>query len=86
MQTESMIELLKQTLKFYAEEKNYSRGIVEKDGGHQARHILDLIHDNENKIKSYETMFDEFEQKTIENDNLNVDDFIKLIDELKKID
>ena len=38
MQTESMIELLKQTLKFYAEEKNYSRGIVEKDGGHQARH------------------------------------------------
>jgi hypothetical protein len=84
MQDENLIELLKEALKFYANEKNYEKGIVEKDGGHQARHILGLIQKNEEKLQTYETMFDEFENKASEASS--AEDLMKMIEDLKKIE
>lgn len=84
MQNENLIELLREALKFYADENNYARGIVEKDGGHQARHVLGLIKNNEGKLQSYEAMFDEFENKASEASS--AEDIIKMIEDLKKIE
>jgi hypothetical protein len=84
MQDENLIELLKEALKFYANEKNYEKGIVEKDGGHQARYILGLIQKNEEKLQTYENMFEEFENKASEASS--AEDLMKMIDDLKKIE
>jgi hypothetical protein len=84
MQEENLIELLSEALKFYADEKNYEKGIVEKDGGHQARHILSLIQKSEEKLQKYEAMFDEFEQKASE--AASAEDLMKMIEDLKKFE
>ena len=84
MQVENLIEILKETLKFYADEKNYEKGIVEKDGGHQARHVLGLIQGSEDKIQAYEKMFEDFENKASE--TTSADELMKMIDELKKFE
>lgn len=84
MQIENLIEILKETLKFYANEKNYERGIVDKDGGHQARHVLGLIQGSEDKMQVYEKMFEDFENKATE--TASSEDLLKMIEEIKKIE
>lgn len=64
MQTESLIKLLTETLKFYAEEANYVNDQVKKDNGVQARHVLKLVENNEKTLNSYDKMFDEFIKET----------------------
>ena len=84
MQNENLVDLLKESLKFYADENNYTKGIVEKDGGHQARHVLNLIRHSEEKMQTYEAMFEELENKASEVSS--ADDLAKIIEELKKIE
>lgn len=81
MQVESLIRVLSETLKFYSDENNYKKGIVEKDAGHQARHTLKLIKENEEVMKSYEHLFEEFENKT--DGETSAEDFVKIIESLK---
>lgn len=84
MQVESLIKLLSETLKFYANEDNYKKNIIEKDGGHQARHTLKLVNENEEVMKSYDNLFEEFENKA--NEATSTEELMKMIDDLKKIE
>jgi hypothetical protein len=81
MQVESLIKLLTETLKFYAEESNYSERI-HQDGGFQARHTLKLIQDNEKSMQSFEKLYEEFQEKV--DSKTSADDVLKMINELKK--
>lgn len=83
MQVESLIKILSETLKFYSDENNYNKGLIEKDGGHQARHTLKLVKENEEEMKSYENFFEEFENKA--NELTSEDDLIKMIENLKDL-
>lgn len=80
MQVESLIKLLTETLKFYANEANYSNNNVQVDRGHQARHILKLVEDNQQTIQSFEKLFDEF-QENIGN-KTSPEEIIKMVNEL----
>lgn len=82
MQNESLIKLLSETLKFYADEANYKNGMIAKDEGFQAKYILKLVKENEDLMQKYENLFEEFEQKA--EDSTTTDDIIKLIEQLKK--
>jgi hypothetical protein len=81
MQTESLIKLLSETLKFYAEKANYDNDHIKKDEGFQARHVLKIVSDNEATINSYEKLFEEFEKKT--NEAITPDELVKMIGNLK---
>lgn len=81
MQTESLIKLLTETLKFYAEKANYDNDQIKKDEGFQARHVLKIVSDNEATINSYEKLFEEFENKT--NESITPDELLKLIGNIK---
>jgi hypothetical protein len=81
MQVESLIKLLSEALKFYAEEANYKNDQIIKDSGFQARHALKIVSDNETTLNNYEKLFDEFQTKAEE--AITPDDLIKLIGVLK---
>jgi hypothetical protein len=65
MDKDNLIKLLGETLKFYADQANYVNDQINKDQGHQARFILDLVAKNEQTITTYEKEFEEA-QKVIE--------------------
>lgn len=78
MEEENLVKLLTEALKFYAEPANYVNNQIEKDGGHQARHILKMVSDNQATIEKYEKIFDEFvksEEEEITPEQIH--DFIK---------
>lgn len=81
MQIESLIKLLTETLKFYAEEANYKNDQIIKDAGFQARHALKIVSDNEATLNNYEKLFEEFQEKADE--TITPEELVKMIGNLK---
>lgn len=74
MDKDNLIKLLGETLKFYADQANYVNDQINKDQGHQARFILDLVVKNEEIITSYEKEFEEAQRVIVE--SISPDDAI----------
>jgi len=81
MQTESLIKLLAETLKFYANETNYKNDQIIKDGGVQARHILKLVDENKNTMNTYEKLFEEFVEES--NKESSSEEIMNLVKKMK---
>lgn len=81
---ENLIKLLSEALKFYANDTNYENGQIEKDKGHQAKFILNLVQENENQIKNYEKEYDEI--KKASEKETTAEDLMKMIEEMRKIE
>lgn len=80
MENEGSIKLIAETLKFYANEENYSNNQINLDKGHLARHSLDLINRIEQSLNEAKEAFDEYE-KSID-DNSTQEDALKLLKEI----
>ena len=81
MQEENLIALLKETLKFYADLKNYDSDLVKNDGGHMARFALDQVKKVEDSMQKLEKAFEELQNKV---DDKTPEEVHKMINELMK--
>lgn len=90
---QNLVELLKKTLEFYADDSNWTSimpindeiiSLIEQDGGAQARFALEKIENfNKTQIDDIEGYIKNIEE-TLE-DNDDVDDLYKTLNELKRI-
>ena len=81
---ENLIKLLSEALKFYAEDANYVNGQIEKDKGHQAKFILNLVKQNDDQMKNYEKEYDEIKKATEK--ETTAEDLMKMIEEMKNLE
>lgn len=66
MQSENLIALLNETLKFYADPANHSNDQIKKDGGHMARFALEQVKKLDDATNKLEKQFDEFQEQVTE--------------------
>jgi len=89
-QYENLIALLKEALKFYADEKNYRKFMdnelfppIEIDNGHQARFALKQINELNEINKEIESDYNKIINNVRKEDS--TENVIKIIDKLKNI-
>lgn len=83
MEQESLIKLLTEALKFYAEPANYSNNQINLDKGHQARFIIEMAENNRKTIATYEKEFDELQEK--QEDETTPEELLEKIIEIGKL-
>lgn len=79
---ENLIKLLSEALKFYAEDANYVNGQIEKDKGHQAKFILNLVKQNEDQMNKIEKEYEDIQSKIDPTDEIK--EMINLITNTKQ--
>jgi len=89
---ENIINLLKQTLEFYADDNTYSQSESENEGiikifndkGEYAKKTLKLVNDLEKSIESYENDYEKYMKSAEENIN-STEEANNIINKLKNL-
>lgn len=63
MQEESLIKLLSETLKFYADKANYSNNQINLDGGHMARFAIEQVKQLDEKMNKLQSDFEKLQDQ-----------------------
>jgi phage shock protein A len=82
MQEESLIRLLSETLKFYAEPAVYKNNQINLDGGYLARFALEQVKRVDEKMDKLQTAYDELKDEISEK---TPDEIQKIIQQFKDI-
>lgn len=83
MEEQNIINLLTEALKFYAEPANYLNDQINKDGGHHAKFIIELVEKNKKTIATYEKEFEELQEKN--EDEVSPEELLEKIIKIGKI-
>jgi hypothetical protein len=82
MQSENVIALLNETLKFYANPANYGNDQIKNDGGHMARFAVEQVMKLEEATNKMEIAFDELQDQV--NDK-TPDEIQKIVNDLTNL-